>query len=456
MERRFEFRKEELMADCHVSPTVFRDIVPRLEKFAEPFVECLRRPEQQEHAHTYFQGLLSDVQKKNAESIAYRHDQDRQGLQTFIGTAPWDDKPLRVELTRQVAEALGEADGVITFDPSAFPKKGSHSVGVARQWCGRLGKLDNCQVGVFMGYASRTEQALVDMRLYFPQDWANDKTRRQECGVPKEIRYQTRHELALEMLDEKGHLLPHAWVTGDDEMGRPAWFRRDLSARGEQYLLGIPSNTTIRDLEGEAPPYGGRGPRPKRCFEQMRNWCQALPENAWTRVEVRDAEKGPLAVEIVKRRVVAKIERKIGPEETFVAIRTADEEGAVKHDYYLSNALPDTPLEEFARVAIAAHRIEECIKRGKSKAGMADYQVRTWRGWHHHITLSLIATWFLVGEARRGKKMDTSHHGSADPRTFSTDPAPGLCMRHSRSNRPRMRASTRTQRACTILSLSST
>ena len=456
MERRFELRKEELMADCHVSPTVFRDILPRLEKFAEPFVECLRRPEQQEHAHTYFQGLLSDVQKKNAESIAYRHDQDRQGLQTFIGTAPWDDKPLRVELTRQVAEALGEADGVITFDPSAFPKKGSHSVGVARQWCGRLGKLDNCQVGVFMGYASRTEQALVDMRLYLPEDWANDKTRRQECGVPKEIRYQTRHELALKMLEEKGHLLPHAWVTGDDEMGRPAWFRRDLGARGEQYLLGIPSNTTIRDLEGEASPYGGRGPRPKRCFEQMRNWCQALPENAWTRVEVRDAEKGPLAVEIVKRRVLAKIERKIGPEETFVAIRTADEEGAVKHDYYLSNASPDTPLEEFARVATAAHRIEECIKRGKSEAGMADYQVRTWRGWHHHITLSLIATWFLVGEAGRGKKMDTSHHGSADPRTFRTDPAPGLWMRHSRSNQPRMRAPTQTQRACTILSPSST
>jgi len=190
-------------------------------------------------------------------------------------------------------------------------------------------------------------------------------------------------------------------------------------------------------------------------------WALAASNTSWASLRTRrsgiwKAKRLRMAVEIVKRRVVAKIERKIGPEETFVAIRTTDEEGAVKHDYYLSNASPDTPLEEFARVATAAHRIEECIKRGKSEAGMADYQVRTWRGWHHHITLSLIATWFLVGEARRGKKMDTSHHGSADPRTFSTDPAPGLWMRHSRSNQPRMRVPPQAQRACTILSPSST
>lgn len=452
MERRFELRKEELMADCQVSPAVFRGMMERLEKFAEPFVACLRRPEQRQHARTYFQGLLSDVEKKNAESIAYRHDQDRQGLQTFLGTAPWDHKPLREELTKQVGEELGEADGVIMFDPSAFPKKGSHSVGVARQWCGRLGKLDNCQVGVFMGYASRTEQALVDMRLYFPKQWAQDRKRRKDCGVPKRVRYQTRHQLALEMLEEKGHLLPHAWITGDDEMGRPAWFRRDLSSRGEQYLLAVSSNTTVRDLEAEAAPYGGQGRKPKRHFEQVKTLCRSLPARAWTRVEVRDGEKEPLVVEIVKRRVAGKLDRKVGPEETLVIIRILDEEGVVKHDYYLSNASGDTPLRQFARVANAAHRIEECIKRGKSQAGMADYQVRTWLGWHHHITLSLIATWFLVREARRGKKMDASDHGSADPRTFCTDIAPSLRVRHARSNLPRMHSPTRAQRTREVLS----
>lgn len=151
MERRFELRKEELMADCEVHPAVFAGMMSRLERFTEPFAERLRRPEQKEHAQTYLRGLLSDVEKKNAEAIAYRYDQDRQGLQTFIGTAPWDHKPVLDELARQVGQQLGQSDGVIMFDPSAFPKKGSHSVGVARQWCGRLGKVDNCQVDVFMG-----------------------------------------------------------------------------------------------------------------------------------------------------------------------------------------------------------------------------------------------------------------------------------------------------------------
>lgn len=440
MEQRFELRKEELMADCEVHPAVFAGMMSRLERFAEPFVERLRRPEQKKHAQTYVRGLLSDVERKNAEAIAYRHDQDRQGLQTFIGTAPWDHKPVLEELARQVGQQLGESDGVIMFDPSAFPKKGSHSVGVARQWCGRLGKVDNCQVGVFMGYASRTEQALVDMRLYLPEEWTKDRKRRKECGIPKEVRFQTRHKLVLQMLDEKGHLLPHAWITGDDEMGRPAWFRRALDERSETYLLAVPSNTTIRDLEAEPPPYSGRGRQPKPPFQQVRAWCESLPRCAWTRLKVRDGDKGPLMVDIVKRRVIAKIDRKVGLEETLVVTRCVDEEGRVKHDYYLSNASAETPLNEFARVANAAHRIEQCIQRSKSEAGMADYQVRTWLGWHHHITLSLIATWFLVQEARRGKKMDTGHHSSPDPQTSRPDLSRRLRMRHPRSNRARMRA----------------
>jgi SRSO17 transposase len=254
------------------------------------------------------------------------------------------------------------------------------------------------------------------------------------------------------MLDEKGHLLPHAWVTGDDEMGRPAWFRRALDGRGEKYLLAVPSNTTIRDLEAEEPPYSGRGRKPKRSFAQVRAWCESLPRQAWTRLEVRDGDKGPLMVDIVKRRVMAKIDRQVGPEETLVVIRWVDEEGRVKHDYHLSNGSAETPLKEFARVADAAHRIEQCIKRGKSEAGMADYQVRTWLGWHHHITLSLIATWFLVQEARRGKKMDAGNHGSTDPQTSCPDLARGLRMRHPRSNQARMRALAQAQRTGKTLS----
>ena len=258
----------------------------------------------------------------------------------------------------------------------------------------------------------------------------------------------TRHALALEMLRSNGPLLPHGWITGDDEMGRPAWFRRELAESSERYLLAVPSNTTIRDLEAEPPAYRGRGRRPKVAFQQVAKWCESLPAGAWTKVQVRDGAKRPVEVEIVQRRVRAKIDRKVGPEETLVVIRSLDEEKKVKTDYHLSDAPPETPLAEFARVANAEHRIEECIKRCKSEAGMAQYQVRNWRGWHHHVTLCLIASWFLLCETHRGKKMDAGDHGAASPPTVRPDPSRRLRLRYAGSDSPRMQAVAGTQRAC--------
>jgi SRSO17 transposase len=192
---------------------------PRLESFLEPFVASLQSSQQRGHAHDYVRGLLSDLDDKNAEAIAYLHDQQRQGLQKFIGQIPWDDLPLRAELVQQVSTQLGQPDGVLVFDPSAFPKKGTESVGVQRQWCGRLGKLDNCQVGIYLGYVSRCDHALVDFRLFLPREWATDRQRRRQAGVPREVRFRTRHELALQMLDQHGTALPHAWIAGDDVPG---------------------------------------------------------------------------------------------------------------------------------------------------------------------------------------------------------------------------------------------
>ena len=446
MERRFELRLDALMEECEVPPAVFRGMMIRLEEFVVPFAECLIREEQRTHAGTYCAGLLSDLARKNAESIAYRHDQERKNLQNFIGNSRWDHEPLLRELARQVGRELGRDDAVLVFDPSAFAKKGADSVGVTRQWCGRLGKVENCQVGVYMGYVSGVEHALVDVRLYLPKSWARDKKRREKCHVPPGLRYRTRGQLALEMLDARGDLLPHGWVTADDELGRAAWFRRDLRDRNEQYLLAVPGPTTIRDLETAPPAYDGFGGVPKSRFVQVRHWCAALDDNAWTRVEVRDGEKGPLVVEIVKRRVQARDEkRNVGPEETLVVIRRTNETGGRIVDFYLSNASIETPLKEFARVAKAHHRVEECIQRAKSEAGLADYEVRTYQGWYHHQTLSLIATWFLVQETRRGKKIHAGADGSASPRGAGAAPACGQRLRPSRLDRPRSHASTSPQ-----------
>jgi SRSO17 transposase len=430
MERRFAARMQEALDDAIVDARVFRDLQPRLENFLEPFVACLRAAEQKEHARSYVTGLLSDLKRKNVESVAYLHDQDRLPLQKFIGCSPWDHRPLLGELARAIGAELGEADGVIVFDPSAHPKKGSDSVGVQRQWCGRLGKIENCQVGIYMGYVSRIEQALVGVRLYLPESWASDQKRRKKAGVSKEVRFQTRHELALAMLEENGASLPHSWVTGDDEMGRSTHFRRELQGRNERYLLMVPSNTLVRDLEAEPPPYGGRGPRPQVPFVRVDRWAAAQAASAWTSIEIRAGEKGPLIVEALKRRVSAKTDRRrAGPEEVLVVFREKQADGTFKHDYSLSSASAETPLAEFARVFNAEHRIEQCLQRAKGEAGLSHYQVRTWRGWHHHQTLSLIATWFLTQEARRGKNMDARAHGAAAPLVYCGHPPPGAGLR---------------------------
>ena len=188
MERRFRTRLDELLNDAEVPPSLLTEVMPRLESFLDPFVKALQSPEQQTNARHYVQGLLSDLDSKDAESIAYLHDRERQGLQKFIGQAEWEHRPLVTELARQIGAELGEADAVLVFDPSAFAKKGTESVGVQRQWCGRLGKVDNCQVGIYLGYVSRVEQALVDVRLFLPQEWAKDQKRRAKAGVPKDIR----------------------------------------------------------------------------------------------------------------------------------------------------------------------------------------------------------------------------------------------------------------------------
>jgi SRSO17 transposase len=403
----------ELEADAELRPGLVQGLLPRLEQFLEPFTERLQRSEQRDNAEKYVAGLLSSVRRKNVESIAYVHDEDRMPMQRFIGQAPWDHCPLVDELARQIGIELGEANGVLVFDPSGFAKYGKESVGVQRQWCGRLGKVENCQVGIYLGYVTHREHALVDMRLYLPESWAKDKKRRRKVGVPKEIRFQTRHQLALEMLDQKGALLPHAWISGDDEMGRPMWFRQALEQRKERYLLAVPSNTLIRDLDAIPPPYRGHGKRPQTPFVRVDGWAQALPARAWTRIEIRAGEKEPLVMHVTVASVEAKTDRRrVGPKETLVIVRRQLTDGSWQHDYCLSNAPAETPRAEFARVANAEHRIEECIKRAKGEAGLADYEVRTWEGWHHHQTLALIATWFLVKETRRGKKMDTCFDGT--------------------------------------------
>jgi len=395
-------RQEELLHDCIVSPDVFNHVVDRLRDFVVPYQRALETEAGKRHVHLYVTGLLSHLDRKNAEQIAALVDVERLVMQDFIGTAPWDHRPLVQVLVEQVVDRLGEPDGVIAFDPSSFPKRGTHSVGVKRQWCGHRGKVDNCQVGVYMGYVSRRDHALLDFRFSLPKDWVRDPQRRQECHVPQAVQYQTRHDQCLEMLDMWGEQVPHGWVTGDDEFGRHTRFRHALRERGERYMLGVPCTTAIRDLEAPCPAYQGRGRPPKPSWQSVMGWRHALDPDAWAHLTVRDGEKGPVRIEMVKRRVQTRLERKrTGPAEWLVVTRcphadagtlegqaspdARDQDARYGYRYYLTptcvahRALKEPSLGELARVIKAGACIEASFKRGKGEAGMDEYQVRTVR-----------------------------------------------------------------------------
>jgi SRSO17 transposase len=229
------------------------------------------------------------------------------------------------------------------------------------------------------------------------------------------------------MLHLWGEHVPHGWVTGDDELGRHTRFRHDLRERGERYVLGVPCHTTIRDLEAPLPAYQGRGRRPKAPWQSVTEWRKALTPHAWRRLTVRDGEKGPVEIEMVTRRVQTRLERKrTGPAEWLVVTRrplsdtrtlepqgspdATDQDARYRYRYYFSPTgvsaveLAAPSLAELARVIKAGACIEASFQRGKGEAGMDEYQVRTWQGWHHHMALSLIAGWFLIGETHRGQQ----------------------------------------------------
>lgn len=399
LRQRDQIEVAALLNDCEVVPKDLEACLDRLKGFVDPFVAALPRSQLRSHGEDFIRGLLSDLERKSTEPIAEREGKHRRGLQRFIGESPWDHAPLLDELNRQVAHEIGAPEGILVLDPSSFPKKGKASVGVARQWCGRLGKVDNCQVGAFLGYVSGLGHTLVDERLYLPNDWAKDKTRRKMCHVPKRVKFKTSHELGLEMLEKRRGQLPHGWVTGDDEFGQPAWFRAKLREMRERYVLETPSNISVGDVE-DLRLAVKKGRPWKSCFTSATRWKDSVAKRDWVRVSVRDGTKGPLVVWAARVRVRTKIDRRLSEAEEWLLV-TRTESKIPEYRYYFSDAGMDVSIEELVHVANARFWIEDCFERAKGRIGMDHYEVRSWDGWHHHMTLSMLALWFLVLEQRR-------------------------------------------------------
>ena len=385
-------------------------LADELAAYHQEFAGLFFRREQRHWALKYLEGLLQpESENKSTERLALRLEGGNvRNMQQFLGEGAWDDEAILSKHRELVAESLGARDGVLIVDGTDFPKKGKYSVGVARQYCGATGKIDNCQASVFVAYASSRGHTLLDRRLYLPQDWfeAAARERWERCGVPDEVRFRTKPQLAWEMIAAlaESQVLPVAWVTCDEGFGNNPEFLGNLEGAGLRYLAEVPVSTLVwrerPETEVPSAKHSGRPPSRSRVVAEappplpVDQVAAELPLSAWRKRRVKEGEKGPIEAHFARQRVVAVRDKLPGPEVWVVFRRSLGDPPELK--VFLSNAPTDTRLGDLVRVSGMRWPIESCFEEAKGSLGMADYQTRSWRGWHHHMTLVILALHFLV------------------------------------------------------------
>ena len=400
-----------------LTPQEIEALAAELVQYHAEFADLYYRVEQAHWGCKYLQGLLLPIERKSIEPLALALEGGNvQAMQQFIGQGQWQDEPLLHKHWQLVDDTLGEADGVCIVDGSDFPKQGEHSVGVARQWCGRLGKVDNCQAGVFTAYASRTGYTLLDRRLYLPEEWFDAAHRQRWCkgGIPDETPFQTKQALALEMLQAlvTEGCLRFRWVTCDEAFGRDGAFLDGTAALGRWYVAEVPHDTQVwlTRPATAVPAWAGRGRRPHKARlvpgesapQRVDQLAAAVPPDAWQAFLSKEGSKGPLVAEFAFQRGVAVRAGLPGPDVWLIMLRGLGEESERK--IYLSNAPAHTSVGALVRVAGMRWPIETAFEESKGGLGLDHYEVRSWVGWHHHMTLCLLAHHFLVRARERLKK----------------------------------------------------
>jgi SRSO17 transposase len=395
-----------------------RAVSRKLTTFHERFAGEFGRRETREHSLVYVKGLILGEGRKSVERIALQFAKTPDGepatqnevvaLQEFLTCSPWNCDAVQREVQAVFAEELVPTTvqwplgtvGVV--DESAFIKNGSESCGVKRQWCGRLGKKENCQVGVFLIGVTPAGSALLDHQLYLPAEWASDRRRRKKTRVPREVEFQTKPQIAAQLIGrtlDAGHV-QFDWITADEGYGRYGDFLDALEARQQRYVVEVPVTTTVR-LSGPASPISVGSGQALRSLDvspdevlSVQAIAQRLPADAWHSFQLRDGAKGPLVFEFAFVRVWAVRHRRPGPPQWLIIRRSLAAEPEIK--YYLSNAEGTTPIEQMALVTGVRWRVEEFLEDGKGDFGMADYEARSWTSWHHHMTLVALAHLFIT------------------------------------------------------------
>jgi len=384
------------------------------------FTRLFVRSEQRHWALTYLQGQLADLERKSIEPLALAHpDGNVQALQQFISLGAWDDARVLKTHRHLVADTLGDAEsGVLILDGCDFPKQGRHSVGVARQWCGALGKVANCQASVLACYASQRGYTLVDRELYMPRQWFSSayQGRRENCGVPDDLTFQTQPEIAWELIERlhTEQLLPFSWVLADEHFGNNPVLLDRIAAAQLTYLMEVPHDTLVwcERPETAIPPPSGKKGRPPRRAQLLPDAPAPLRVDAlasaptlhWQAYQIQEGAKGPLIAQFAFKRVVAVRDGLPGADQWLVLRRSLGERPQLKT--YLSNAPPMTPHTTLVRKSGMRWPVEASILECKSEVGMDQYEVRGWKGWHHHMTMTLLAHHFLVRQrCRLGEKI---------------------------------------------------
>ena len=406
-------------------------LLPALEGFHARFGRFFRRSEGRAWSRKYLIGLALPIERKNAENIAEQVGAPPRKLQEFLSESPWDDEGCIGELQRFVGEQFGASGGVLVLDDTGFAKKGTHSAGVGRQYSGTLGRVDNCQVGVFLGYASPHGHTLVDRRLYLTRSWLDDPAKRgsRRAAVPPDVGFRTKLELAEEMLataTARGHL-PYGWVTADAAYGDSADLRALVASHGRWYCFEVRGTTEAwtTDPDWGVPPRSGRTGRPRTKVrsrpdaapaQAVRDIARSLPVGDWIRHRVTEGEKGPREYEFARLRVFEKIHRAPGPEGWLMARRPVGSDPGAEIKCYLSNAPATIALAEMAAVGCLRWAIEEDFELAKGEVGLDHYEVTKYRGWYHHITMVLLALAFLKSVQREwGEKWSARVSAGSPP-----------------------------------------
>lgn len=407
-----------------LAPQDIEHLVEELRTYHAIYSPLFQRREQRDAAHTYLQGLLATLPRKSIEPMVLAVDgvapKAVRAIQSFISEGQWNDERLLHQHWKEVETDLGADDGVLMVDGSDFPKQGGHSVGVKRQYCGELGKRANCQAGVFVGYVSSQGYTLLDRRLYVPAEWLTDDAyaeRRRQCGMPPEVTFQTKPALAQEMLTAvvKSQALRCRWVVADAAFGNNPDFLDGVAGLGLWYFAEVPHSTRVwaERPATHSPPRRGGARRPQRErlvagapeARTVLRVAAALPAEAWTRQTIKEGSQGPMVAEFAAIRVVGVRDALPGPD-VWLVLRRHVETGELKT--YLCNAPVDTAVETRVRMSGMRWPIETCFEDSKQLLGMGDYEVRSWTGWHHHMTLVILAHFFVVRMSLRLKKSPSS------------------------------------------------